>query len=215
MRLQGNLLSALIYIAVFSLITGCGKRPKPSDKDDFNLVKKALRQRNAAIAKYNDLAEFIDLNNAVNDNIVKEFEKTLTQNNNIIREYMLDIDQMNQTLFAFSQSVQDFLKSEGDLESYKSLKELFQKGKEQILQAENSLKTLADAISYNPYISETEKQKILQSIDNLKKTLNLKGVLLEHQTLWDTIKQESELEPSQTETTVPKTPPQESRTGTT
>ena len=215
MRLQCNLFSALVYIAVFSLITGCGKKPpKPSDKDDFNLVKNALRQRNAAIAKYNDILGLIELHKVVSEETDKEFqstinqlEETLKQNNNIIGEHMINIKQMNLILALFSESVKAFLES-GHPESYKSSKELFQKGKEQILQAENSLKALSDTIYYNPYISETEKQKKLQSIDDLKKMLNLKGVLLEHQMLWDSIKQESEPKPSKTETTVPENPPE-------
>ena len=212
MRLQCNLLSVLVYIVVFSLITSCGKRPKPSEKDDFNMVREALKQRNNAMTKYNDLLGLVELHMAVNEEITQEFQgtiqqlqETLQQNNNTITEYMLNIDQMNQTLSLFAKSVKTLLES-GDPESYKLSEELFQKGKEQILQAENLLKTLADTISYNPNISETEKQKKLESIDTLKKALNLKGVLLEHQTLWDSIKQESEPEPSQTETTVPKSP---------
>ena len=190
--LRCNFLSGLILIAAFFSVSGCKKPSTPSNEDYLNLAQQALQQRDAAIAKYGEAVRQYAFDTDIYSafiaefkNVINQLEGNLQQNNNIVTDYMLNIETMNQTLLLFSESVKKFLESNNP-QYYKESKELFQRGKAQILKTENSLKTLAHTIYYSPYISKIEKQEKLKVIDDLKKALNLQGVLLEHQMLWET-----------------------------
>ena len=200
-HLQCILLYFLIGISSSSSITGC------SNKVYLDLVDEVMKQYNDMLATHNKALKKHATDVKIYDSKLKKYNDQVHQLQEIInlkadieKEHVLNINQMNQILFAFSKSVEALLSSKNP-EDYEHSKELFELGEEKILHIEISLKKLAASITYNPYLPEEERQKKIKAIADFIRMIDLEGILLEHQMLWDFVEQEYKREkPLQKET---------------
>ena len=161
-------------------------------KSEHDIV---VSQNNEIVNEYNTIASrhsaLVDKYNDTVKEIQSYAEQRSKDNALLIVNYIKSVHAMNMDLMKFSLNVRKILVSDNPKspEDYQNLKVLFEKGEKSILHAQDELRELT-GILFRGATEDSERQEFANLLDKVKYFINLKGVLLDHKSLWFIVERE-------------------------
>lgn len=185
-------------------------------KSVVNQYNEMVEEHNAVLGQYDRMQAEYSAVVSLNDEIVNEYNVIASRHNALMDKYNMmakkvqsyteqrgkdnaflmvnyikSVHAMNIDLMRFSLNVREFLVSDNpkNPEDYEKLKALFEKGEKSILHAQDELRELTGVL-FRSVPEEPEKKELSKLLNKVKSFLNLKGVLVDHKSLWLIVERE-------------------------